>query len=128
MEVSGLLPEKKDPLIREALFGLYRIIYRVDEFKKVVALTRIGTALAEHRSFRERRSTTGARCYDHGLASSKLLCTLRPRGAHSWRGLLASSFPSLGCFWDPLGFFGSFDPLLLLLLVKALTGSIPFGL
>jgi integrase/recombinase XerD len=34
----------------------------------------------------------------------------------------------VGCLWDPLGFFGSFDPLLLLLLVKALTRSVPLGL
>jgi hypothetical protein len=34
----------------------------------------------------------------------------------------------VGCLWDPLGFFGSFDPLLLLLLVKALIRSVPFGL
>jgi hypothetical protein len=43
-------------------------------------------------------------------------------------GAEGPSFPSLGCFWDPLGFFGSFDPLLLLLLVKSLTRSFPFGL
>ena len=36
-----VVPEKKDPLIRETLVGSYRIIYRVDESKKVVALTRI---------------------------------------------------------------------------------------
>jgi hypothetical protein len=53
---------------------------------------------------------------------------LRPRGAHRWRGLLAPSFPSSGCVWDALGFFGSFDPLLLLLLANELTGSVPFGL
>jgi len=32
-----MVPEKKDPLIRETLVGSYRIIYRVDESKKVVA-------------------------------------------------------------------------------------------
>ena len=36
-----LVPEKKDPLIRETIVGSYRIIYRVDESKKVVALARI---------------------------------------------------------------------------------------
>jgi mRNA-degrading endonuclease RelE of RelBE toxin-antitoxin system len=36
-----MVPEKKDPLIRETLVGSYRIIYRVDESKKVVALARI---------------------------------------------------------------------------------------
>ena len=36
--LSGrMVPEKKDPLIRETLFGSYR----VDESKKVVALARI---------------------------------------------------------------------------------------
>jgi hypothetical protein len=40
--LSGrMVPEKKDPLIRETLVGSYRIIYRVDESKKVVALARI---------------------------------------------------------------------------------------
>ena len=39
--LSGrMVPEKKDPLIRETLVGSYRIIYRVDESKKVVALAR----------------------------------------------------------------------------------------
>jgi|SRR5580692_6462595 toxin ParE1/3/4 len=33
-----MVPEKKDPLIRETLVGSYRIIYRFDESKKVVAL------------------------------------------------------------------------------------------
>jgi hypothetical protein len=36
-----MVPEKKDPLIRETLAGSYRIIYRVDESKKDVALARI---------------------------------------------------------------------------------------
>jgi toxin ParE1/3/4 len=36
-----MVPEKKDPLIRETLVGSYRIIYRVDESTKVVALARI---------------------------------------------------------------------------------------
>jgi toxin ParE1/3/4 len=36
-----LVPEKKDPLIRETLVGSYRIIYRVDEAERVVALARI---------------------------------------------------------------------------------------
>ena len=36
-----LVPEKKDPLIRETIVGSYRIIYRVDEANKVVALARI---------------------------------------------------------------------------------------
>jgi mRNA-degrading endonuclease RelE of RelBE toxin-antitoxin system len=35
-----MVPEKNDPLIRETLVGSYRIIYRVDESKKVVALAR----------------------------------------------------------------------------------------
>jgi toxin ParE1/3/4 len=40
--LSGrLVPEKKDPLIRETLVGSYRIIYRVDEAQQVVALARI---------------------------------------------------------------------------------------
>ena len=33
-----IVPEKRDPLIRETLVGSYRIIYRVDESKKAVAL------------------------------------------------------------------------------------------
>ena len=37
------------------------------------------------------------------------------------------SFPSLGCFWTAW-LFWSFDPLLLLLLVKALIRNVPFGL
>jgi toxin ParE1/3/4 len=38
--LSGrMVSEKKDPLIRETLVGSYRIIYRVDESKKVVALS-----------------------------------------------------------------------------------------
>jgi len=33
--MSGrMVPEKKDPLIRETLVGSYRIIYRVDEPRK----------------------------------------------------------------------------------------------
>ena len=36
-----IVPEKKDPLIREAIVGSYRVIYQVDEVNKVVALARI---------------------------------------------------------------------------------------
>ena len=36
-----MVPEKKDPLIRETVVGSYRVIYRVDEVNKVVALARI---------------------------------------------------------------------------------------
>jgi toxin ParE1/3/4 len=36
-----MVPEKKDPLIRETIFGSYRIIYKIDEVEKVVALARI---------------------------------------------------------------------------------------
>jgi len=36
-----MVPEKKDPLIRETILGSYRIIYQVDEVDKVVALARI---------------------------------------------------------------------------------------
>jgi len=36
-----MVPEKKDPLIRETIAGSYRIIYQVDEVDKVVALARI---------------------------------------------------------------------------------------
>ena len=36
-----MVPEKKDPLIRETIVGSYRIIYQVDEANKVVALARI---------------------------------------------------------------------------------------
>ena len=57
-----MVPEKKDPLIRETLVGSYRIIYRVDESKKVVALARIWhSARGTPELYRERRSTTGAR-------------------------------------------------------------------
>jgi plasmid stabilization system protein ParE len=35
------VPEKKDSLIRETIVGSYRIIYRVDEVDKVVAIVRI---------------------------------------------------------------------------------------
>ena len=40
-----MVPEKKDPLIRETLVCSYRIIYLVDESKKVVALARIWQSL-----------------------------------------------------------------------------------
>ena len=33
-----MVPEKKDPLVRETVVGSYRVIYRVDEVNKVVAL------------------------------------------------------------------------------------------
>jgi toxin ParE1/3/4 len=36
-----MVPEKKDPLIRETIVGSYRVIYRVDEVNRVVALARI---------------------------------------------------------------------------------------
>ena len=36
-----MVPEKKNPLIRETIVGSYRIIYQVDEANKVVALARI---------------------------------------------------------------------------------------
>ena len=36
-----MVPEKKDPLIRETIFGSYRIIYKIDEVERVVALARI---------------------------------------------------------------------------------------
>jgi len=36
-----MVPEKKDPLIRETIVGSYRIIYQVDEINKVMALARI---------------------------------------------------------------------------------------
>jgi plasmid stabilization system protein ParE len=36
-----IVPEKKDPLIRETIFGSYRIIYQIDEVDKLVALARI---------------------------------------------------------------------------------------
>jgi mRNA-degrading endonuclease RelE of RelBE toxin-antitoxin system len=46
-----LVLEKKDPLTREILVGSYRIIYRVDESKKVVALAN------EHLAQRSRNTT-----------------------------------------------------------------------
>jgi hypothetical protein len=36
-----MVPEKKDPLIRETIFGSYRILCQVNEVDKVVALARI---------------------------------------------------------------------------------------
>ena len=36
-----MVPEKRNPLIRETIVGSYRIIYRVDEANKVVVLARI---------------------------------------------------------------------------------------
>jgi mRNA-degrading endonuclease RelE of RelBE toxin-antitoxin system len=35
------VPQKKDPLIRETIVGSYRVIYRIDEASRVVALARI---------------------------------------------------------------------------------------
>jgi toxin ParE1/3/4 len=36
-----MVPEKKNPLIRETIVGSYRIIYQVDDSSKVVAIVRI---------------------------------------------------------------------------------------
>src|SRR5215831_20246543 len=36
-----MVPEKKDPQIREIIVGSYRIIYRIDEDNQFVALARI---------------------------------------------------------------------------------------
>ncbi|MBV9673782.1 MAG: type II toxin-antitoxin system RelE/ParE family toxin [Verrucomicrobia bacterium] len=36
-----MVPEKQNPLIRKTIVGSYRIIYQVDETKKLVALARI---------------------------------------------------------------------------------------
>ena len=36
-----MVPEKRNPLIRETIVGSYRIIYQVDDANKVVALARI---------------------------------------------------------------------------------------
>jgi plasmid stabilization system protein ParE len=36
-----MVPEKRNPLIRETIVGSYRIIYQVDDADKVVALARI---------------------------------------------------------------------------------------
>ena len=36
-----MVPEKRNPLIRETIVGSYRIIYQVDDGNKVVALARI---------------------------------------------------------------------------------------
>lgn len=36
-----VVPEKKDPQIREAIVGSYRIIYRVEEANEVLAIARI---------------------------------------------------------------------------------------
>jgi toxin ParE1/3/4 len=35
------VPEKRDPQVREIIVGSYRIIYRIDEAKKVLAIARI---------------------------------------------------------------------------------------
>ena len=36
-----VVPEKKDPLVRETIFGSYRLIYRVDDANRAVAIARI---------------------------------------------------------------------------------------
>ena len=36
-----MVPEKRNPLIRETIVGSYRIIYQVNDANKVVALARI---------------------------------------------------------------------------------------
>jgi toxin ParE1/3/4 len=36
-----MVPEKKNPLIRETIVGSYRIIFQVDDSNKVVAIVRI---------------------------------------------------------------------------------------
>ena len=36
-----VVPEKKDPLVRETIVGSYRIIYRVDDASQTVAIARI---------------------------------------------------------------------------------------
>ena len=36
-----VVPEKKNPLIRETIVGSYRIIYQLDEANKIIALARI---------------------------------------------------------------------------------------
>ena len=36
-----MVPEKRNPLIRETIVGSYRIIYQVDDANEVVALARI---------------------------------------------------------------------------------------
>ena len=36
-----VVPEKKDPQVRETIVGSYRIIYGVDEANKVLAIARI---------------------------------------------------------------------------------------
>ena len=36
-----VVPETKNPLIRETIVGSYRIIYQLDEANKVIALARI---------------------------------------------------------------------------------------
>ena len=36
-----MVPEKKDPLIRETIVGSYRVIYQIDDSSRVVAIVRI---------------------------------------------------------------------------------------
>jgi toxin ParE1/3/4 len=36
-----VVPEKKDPLIRETIVGAYRVIYRIDEANKILAIARV---------------------------------------------------------------------------------------
>ena len=36
-----MVPEKKDPVVRETIVGSYRIIYQIDEVNKVVTVARI---------------------------------------------------------------------------------------
>jgi mRNA-degrading endonuclease RelE of RelBE toxin-antitoxin system len=36
-----MVPEKKDSLVRETIVGSYRLIYRVDDANKIVAIARI---------------------------------------------------------------------------------------
>ena len=36
-----MVPEKKDPLVREAIVGSYRLIYRVDDAHQTIAIARI---------------------------------------------------------------------------------------
>ena len=41
LQSGCVVPEKKNPLIRETIVGSYRIIYQLDEANKVIALARI---------------------------------------------------------------------------------------
>ena len=36
-----MVPEKKDHFVRETIVGSYRLIYRVDDANKIVAIARI---------------------------------------------------------------------------------------